>query len=150
MDNLKTFVEEMMGKAREIIESGEDMVPVAFRLHPDQKYDVIGIDGNYFETPQAKNALREKLKHFLSPGQCIVLLLNAWYLVTSENLDSIGNHPDRKEAITCNVFGPGMKPMFAAWTYDRKDDKILFAPEIRWATGGEGRFSIDFGDVHEA
>ena len=149
MFDTKDFVETMMSKMREILESGQDAIPMAFKVGTDGEVLPIGIAGMKGE--REKDGVSRMLQQLADQPDtaCVVFLCDS-YIKTVERGEEIvarlKDVPGRREAISVTVSGRGIASSWATWAYDRDAaGKPVFEEKIRWTEHAEGRFAAESG-----
>jgi len=150
MFDTKVFVEDMMAKMREIIESGQDAIPMAFKVGTDGVVLPIGIAGMKGE-PE-KNSVSRMLRELAAQPDtaCVVFLCDSYIKMVEHGehvVARLKDVPGRRECVSATVSGRDVAPAWATWIYDRDAaGKPVFETAIKWADRAEGRFAATVGE----
>lgn len=142
MQDIKQFVESVLGVIRSIIEDKSDPVPVAFFFKSSDTADVeiVGIASQWMQNNETKDRLTTILNEHMRQINAFAccLLVDAWYLDEGveeymKNPTGISKQPGRKECLTATVWGDRLTTQDCTQPYTRNSDGTITWGEIAWS-----------------
>jgi hypothetical protein len=149
MQDMKTFTEGMAEKMHDTIMSGQQALPMIFKVDKDDKITVIAV-------ADMDDKVKDQVAYMLyalaqePTTQFVVFMSDSWMKTLEPGEDrghrQVRDIPGRREAIVATISGRGINPIVGTWAYDRDaNGKPVFDPSFEWKKDGTalGRFVVN-------